>query len=179
MNKYGQARRRDNLKHIEVESNLVILRRTQEGDLNFVLNSERDPINAQFVGQWTEEQHRSALFNDDILHLIVEDKITNSAVGYVIIAGLTNINRNVEFRRIVISSKGRGFGRDTLKAVKKIAFEQLRAHRLWLDVRYKNLKAQNLYRSEGFVQEGILRECIFHEGNYESLIVMSILENEY
>ncbi len=51
--------------------------------------------------------------------------------------------------------------------------------RLWLDVRYKNQKAQRLYKSEGFVEEGILRECILYHGSYESLIVMSILKSEY
>jgi RimJ/RimL family protein N-acetyltransferase len=63
--------------------------------------------------------------------------------------------------------------------VKKIAFEKLAAHRLWLDVRQKNERAYNLYRSEGFVEEGILRECILYNGNYESLIIMSILKDEF
>ena len=79
----------------------------------------------------------------------------------------------------MISSKGKGFGRESLKLIKMIAFEELKAHRLWLDVREKNERAQNLYKSEGFIEEGILRECILHEGVYESLIMMSILESEY
>ena len=95
----------------------------------------------------------------------------------MILAGITN--PNIEFRRVVISNKGKDFGRETLRLVKKVVFGQLNAHRLWLDVRYKNQRAQNLYKSEGFVEEGILRECILYNENYESLIVMSILKNEY
>lgn len=113
------------------------------------------------------------------MHLTVEDKTTNDPVGYVIMAGLADLNHNIEFRRIVISEKGKGFGREVLKLIKKIAFEQLHTHRLWLDVRLKNQIAQKLYISEGFKEEGILRECIFYNGNYESLIVMSMLESEY
>ena len=161
------------------KSNIIILRKTQEVDLNFVVNSEREPINSQYVGHWTKEQHLNALAEKDILHLIVEDAITYKEVGYVIMAGLENLDHNIEFRRIVISDKGKGFGRETLKIVKKIVFNQLNGHRLWLDVREKNRKAQNLYQSVGFIKEGILRECISYNEQFESLMVMSILENEF
>jgi len=168
-----------NMKEIKEKSDLIILKNTQENDLDFVVDCEHQPCNAQYVGQWTKEQHRVSLFQEDILHLIVEEKYTNKPIGYVILAGITNPNQNIEFRRIVISDKGKGLGRETLKLVKKVAFTQLNAHRLWLDVRYKNQRAQRLYESEGFVEEGILRECILYNENYESLIVMSILRNEY
>lgn len=167
------------MKQIEEKSNLIILRNTREDDLSFVINSERDSDNAQYVGQWTNEQHMHALNEEDFLHLIVEEQATEKSVGYLIMSGITNPNRNIELRRLAITSKGRGFGRETLKLVKKITFEQLNAHRLWLDVRYKNHRAQNLYKSEGFVKEGILRECILYDGSYESLIVMSVLKSEY
>ncbi|MBK1813236.1 GNAT family N-acetyltransferase [Clostridium sp. YIM B02505] len=167
------------MKAINEKSNFIILRNTKESDLDFVVNSERNPENAKYIGQWTKEQHKDSLFQEDILHLIVEEKATNKPIGYVILAGITNKNKSIEFRRIVISSKGKGLGRETLKLVKKVAFENLHAHRLWLDVRYKNQRAQRLYKSEGFVEEGILRECILYDQNYESLIVMSILKNEY
>lgn len=167
------------MKRIIEKSGHITIRCTEECDLEFVISSERELENARFVGQWTKEQHTNALNNKDILHLIVEDNTASKPVGYVIMAGIENINRSIEFRRIVICDKGRGFGRETLRLIKKIAFGQLNAHRLWLDVRYKNQKAQNLYKSEGFIEEGILRECVLHNGEYESLIVMSVLENEY
>ncbi|HEX3077761.1 MAG TPA: GNAT family protein [Lachnospiraceae bacterium] len=167
------------MQDIIEKTDLIILRNTKQEDLDYVIDSEHQPDHAQYVGQWTKEQHINSLSQDDILHLIVEERSCNKPVGYIIIAGISNPNSNIEFRRIVISSKGQGYGRDTLKLVKKIAFEKLAAHRLWLDVRQKNERAYNLYRSEGFVEEGILRECILYNGNYESLIIMSILKDEF
>ena len=41
-----------------------------------------------------------------------------------------------------------------------MAFRDLGAHRFWLDVKARNLRAQALYRSEGFVEEGRLRESV-------------------
>ena len=167
------------MNHIIEKSNLITFRYTQVEDLEFVISSERANDNVQFVGQWTKEQHVNALSHKDILHIIIEDSATYKPIGYLIMAGVENSNHSIEFRRIVICEKGKGLGKETLKLIKKVAFEQLKAHRLWLDVRDKNIRAQNLYKSEGFTQEGILRDCIFYNGNYESLIVMSILENEY
>ncbi|MCC5912558.1 MAG: GNAT family N-acetyltransferase [Clostridiaceae bacterium] len=167
------------MKHIREEFNSIILRNTQEEDLDFVVNCEQETENAQYVGQWTKEQHRKVLLQEDILHLIVEEKDTNKAAGYIILAGLTKSSKSIEFMRIAINDKGKGFGRESLKGVKKIAFEELNAHRLWLDVKYKNHRAQNLYKSEGFIEEGVLRECILCNGSYESLVIMSLLKHEY
>lgn len=167
------------MQNIIIKSDNITLRHTQIDDLEFVLKAEREPENALYVGQWSKDQHINSLSNSDLLHLIVEDSITKRPVGYIIMAGIKNPNHNIEFRRLVISEKGNGFGRESLKLTKELAFTKLKAHRLWLDVRYKNHRAQNLYKSEHFKKEGILRECILLNGSYESLIIMSILKDEY
>ena len=157
----------------------VSLRRTAEGDLDFVLAAEGAEENRRFVSQWTRERHRRALSDPDQLHLVAESVGGGGPVGYVIMAGLLDANRSVEFRRVVITEKGRGYGREVLRAVKQMAFEELGAHRLWLDVMETNLRARRLYESGGFVAEGVLRECLRAEGGWESLVLMSLLEQEY
>ena len=42
-----------------------------------------------------------------------------------------------------------------------------------------NTRALALYESEGFVEEGRLRESVRAGDGYESLVVMSMLEVEY
>lgn len=167
------------VSNIIEKSDDLIIRYTEEEDLEFVLKAEGEEENAKYVGQWTREQHLKALGQKEYMHLVVEEAGSGKLVGYVILNGLQNPNNSIEFMRIVITDKGKGYGRQTLQLIKKIAFDKLKANRLWLDVRLNNLRAQNLYESEGFTKEGVLRECILHNGNYESLIVMSILETEY
>lgn len=166
------------MKKIIKKSDLVTLRLTEYRDLNFVIESENESENAKYIGNWSKDKHLESLSNSDILHLIIEDSKTNQLIGYIIMAGLDNPNHNVEFKRFVICNKGKGFGKESLKLIKEYCFSELNAHRLWLDVRYKNKRAQSVYKSQGFKEEGILRECIYYQGNYESLILMSILENE-
>ncbi|MCI0698316.1 GNAT family N-acetyltransferase [candidate division KSB1 bacterium] len=162
-----------------VQSNLLLLCRAMPEDLDFVVGAEQHEENRSFVMAWPRAQHQEALANADLMHLICETVANARGVGYIILAGLQNANLSVEFRRLVITDKSRGFGREAVKLVKKLAFETLNAHRLWLDVKEQNHRARRLYESEGFAVEGVLRECLKTETGFDSLVVMSMLRNEY
>jgi len=157
----------------------IHLRPTTEKDLPFVLAEERADDNRKYVAQWTQAMHEAALLDPDLWHLIVERIEDHAPVGYLIIAGLESPHQSIEFRRIVITEKGKGYGRNALQLVKKFAFEGQGAHRLWLDVKDHNSRARRLYRSAGFIEEGTLRECFKTEDGFESLVIMSMLDNEY
>jgi RimJ/RimL family protein N-acetyltransferase len=76
--------------------------------------------------------------------------------------------------------KGKGYGREALKMLKSWAFDDLKFHRAWLDCKEHNARALHLYESEGLVREGLIRETILSEtGEYESLVILGILDREY
>jgi diamine N-acetyltransferase len=79
----------------------------------------------------------------------------------------------------VVQNKHQGFGRAALRVVKKIAFDDLGAHRFWLDVKKRNTRARSLYDSEGFVFEGELREAVKVGDGHDSLQVLAMLEAEF
>ncbi|MGH7822331.1 MAG: GNAT family N-acetyltransferase [Candidatus Binatia bacterium] len=144
-----------------------------------MLRAEGDLRNRPFIVAWSREHHASALADPDIGHLIIERAEDAEPVGFVLLAGLASPHRTIELRRIVVTSKRRGYGREAVRAVKRLAFVERGAHRLWLDVKEGNERARRLYGSEGFVIEGVLRECLESDGRFESLVVMSMLESEY
>lgn len=157
----------------------IQLRPSIESELDFVVGAEQNPENNRFVSQWSREQHLAACSSNDLRHLIVETR-EGCAVGYIILAGFGDTTQNnIEFRRLVITEKNNGYGRDALREVKRLAFEEYQAHRLWLDVKETNRRARHVYEAEGFVPEGVLRECIKTATGYESLCVMSLLRREY
>jgi len=155
------------------------LRRTDETDLDFVVGAESHLDNRSFILPWTRERHRAALSDPDIEHCIVEENAGRRPVGIVILMDLRSPHQSIEFRRLVITEKGKGYGRAALRLVKDLAFEELGAHRLWLDVMDHNPRARALYESEGFVVEGTLRECVRVDGDFRSLHVLSMLRREY
>lgn len=157
----------------------ICLRPTNEADLNFVLTAEQDEDNRAFVNQWERQQHQEALFDQNIAHLIIESHTNSKPVGYVILVGLENADLSINIKRLVVTDKSKGYGKQALRLIKKLAFEELPAHRLWLDVKVFNPRAKYVYESEGFIVEGVLRECIKTGNKFESLVVMSMLRDEY
>jgi diamine N-acetyltransferase len=152
------------------------LRPTREGDLDYVVAAEADPDTAPFIRSTPRDEHRGWLH--DPLHRHVVAEAGGRLVGFALLR-LDRGNRAVELRRIAITEKGRGYGRATLEFAIRVAFEEHDAHRLWLDVMPHNERARSLYRSAGFVEEGLLRDALFDGERFESLIVMSILRPEW
>lgn len=156
----------------------IRLRRTTEADLDFVLAAEQTAENRRFVSVWTSDQHKAACSSKDLSHLVIENA-GGEPVGYIILAGLADENESIEFRRIVVTEKNRGYGREALREIKRFAFDELKAHRLWLDVKENNERARHVYETEGFKTEGVSRECLKTASGYESLVVMSMMRGEY
>jgi RimJ/RimL family protein N-acetyltransferase len=157
----------------------VRLRPTMSSDLEYVVSLERDPENLAFITPWERTQHDAAIRFPDFRHFIVEGGDELDAVGFLILIGCRSRHRSLELKRMVIQAKGSGFGRAALRVTKKVAFDDLGAHRFWLDVKRRNTRAKALYDSEGFVVEGELRDAIRHDEGFESLIVMSMLRPEF
>jgi diamine N-acetyltransferase len=158
----------------------VRLRRTAEADLDAVLAAEHAPACAPFVAPWVRQRHGAALVDGDFLHAVVETAAGERLVGFILLAGLESVHQSIELRRIVISDQGKGHGRRALRMVKRLAFVEYAAHRLWLDVFERNRRAIHLHASERFIVDGLLRECYRRgDGRFDSLLVMSILDREY
>jgi len=148
-------------------------------DLDYVQTVETDAHNLPFITPWERTQHEGAVRFPDFRHFIVEAGDDWARAGFVILQGCRNQHRSVELKRIVLQPKGHGLGRACVRLLKRMAFRDLHAHRFWLDVKLLNVRALALYASEGFVDEGTLRESVKLADGYDSLRVMSMLDREY
>ena len=154
----------------------IQLRPTTTDDLDFVIATENDPLNRRFVVPWTRYQHEVALQDKNLQHWIVA---SDHPTGYIILAGLDGPNQSIEMRRIVITEKGQGLGRRAIKLAISHVFDQLQAHRCWTEVKQFDLRTQHLYKSLGFVEEGRLRECSKGADGFETMVLLSMLQQEY
>lgn len=154
----------------------IQLRPTRPEDLEFVLKAEHDPVNRHFVVPWTHGQHEAALQNEALEHWIVQ---SDRPTGYIILAGLNNPNNSIEMRRIVITEKGQGLGRQAIQLAISHVFDTLKAHRCWTEVKQFDLRTQHLYKSLGFTEEGRLRDCSKSPEGYETMVLLAILQPEY
>ncbi len=162
----------------------VRLRPTMQSDLAYVLSLEQDAQNLPFITPWDRTQHDAAIRFPDFRHFIIEGGDGLDAVGFLILIGCRSQHQSLELKRMVVQSKGQGFGRAALRVAKRVAFDDLKAHRFWLDIKKRNVRAQAFYDSEGFVVEGTLREAVrvgSEDGklSYDSLVVLSMLQTEF
>lgn len=108
-----------------------------------------------------------------------------SPEGYII--GESVINeidwdlRCANFRIALYHSteRGKGIGTWATEVTRDFAFEELKLHRLELDVYSFNPRAEKAYLKAGFKREGVLRDAIMDGNEYSDDILMSILEDEW
>ena len=147
-------------------------------DIPRIVALERTPLARHFVGQWSEERHFETMTGGDARYFVSESP-SGELHAYAILRGLAEPSRSIELKRIVVATPQQGLGRKVLRELIRIAFEELNAHRLFLDVFEDNERARHLYESLGFVYEGTLRDAALREGKFYTLRLMSLLEREY
>ena len=74
---------------------------------------------------------------------------------------------------------GRGYGRESVRLLLRVAFRYRHVHKVWLYVHAGNERARHAYAACGFVEEGRLRAHVWSDGRYDDLLVMGILAEEW
>jgi diamine N-acetyltransferase len=147
-------------------------------DVSQIVAIEQIPEYRSYIGAWTGEEHLRAMENPDNEYFVAQDE-TGAVEGFAILQGAQNEHHNLHLKRIAVRTANRGVGRTLLEHVMWRAFVHHRAHRLWLDVFDTNARARRVYEAYGFREEGAMREAILRDGEYHTLVLMSLLDLEY
>jgi RimJ/RimL family protein N-acetyltransferase len=154
------------------------LRSAVAKDIHFILNQETREDYQIFIERWSPDEHLSNLKNPNKGYWMIENN-QDKTLGYAILSDLTSIHRCICLQRFVIAQPGQGQGKIALKLIMEKVFKDYKAHRFWLDVFEDNHRARHVYQSLGFTEEGTLREVCKRGDTYHSMLIMSILEQEY
>lgn len=119
--------------------------------------------------------------NDSIIDMTITRKSSGEPLGRVIISRIEPHYRSLDITKIYVGGdmRGKGIGRETLKGLLKYFFEIMNMERVTLDYYTENTRAADLYRSLGFVDEGVARNACTKDGKFYDLNIMSILSGEY
>ncbi|MGD9210248.1 MAG: GNAT family N-acetyltransferase [Desulfobacteraceae bacterium] len=148
-------------------------------DIEWIVFQEQRKDFKPFIHHWPAEEHERNLAAPDKLYLIAVDA-NMEPLAFVILAGLSTEARCIELVRMAVIQPGIGIGKPILEKVIHIAFTELGANRLWLDVFDDNSRARHTYKTVGFYEEGVLREAALKSnGQLGSLVIMSILAKEF
>ena len=159
------------------ETDKIKIELTITENLPSIIQIEKD--NSDFISQYDMDRHKKVISDDNECHYSIFNKSDDSLLGHIILAGLLEPDDSIEFRRIVVSKKGFGYGREAIKLIKSLCFNHYRKHRLWLDVLTDNKRAINLYESEGFVKEKLIHDVIKQGNKFKSIWIMSKLSDDF
>ena len=73
----------------------------------------------------------------------------------------------------------KGYGTDAIKLAMEYGFDDLELNRIELTVDEANARGRRCYEKCGFVEEGLLRQHRFVEGEFGNTVVMSVLKSEW
>ena len=147
-------------------------------ELPKLMEIEHAPENCKFTWTNTIEEHREELKDPNVLTLAVKKRENCDIIGDVII-NLDFDSWWFEIKRIAFSEKGSGYGRETMNALIKYAFEDLNMNKVWLEAYTDNKVGRNLYESLGFHIDGILRQHHKTERGILDQMQFSMLIGEY
>lgn len=156
----------------------MYLTEAAETDIEEIIALEADPENRDFLWVGTYDEHKAEIADPNHMLLIFKEKETKKTVGYALIR-LNPKSEIFELRRIAISDKRKGYGREAMEALLKEAFEEMNINRFCLDVYPDNIFGINLYESLGMHRDGILRQNYKAERGYLDQIIYSMLKEEY
>lgn len=155
----------------------VTLVEAEESDLEWILNLEETAVKGGFVSGDNVMRHRMQMTDRTVLYLIA--KRGDERVGFVILRGIWGAEPVIELKRIVIGPTDAGHGQAVIALTLYKAFNELNAHRVWLDVIDDNLRAMHVYRKLGFTEEGRFREAALRKDGWRDLVIFGMLKSEW
>ena len=172
-----------------LETNDLIIRPSEWDDLDDFFRWERLPEVTEFFSirdeQTMEDVVRKFVTDEKYpkaqqFTILLKEEGETRKIGRIVLADIEDGWKG-EIWRIYIGDKslrGKGYGKQAMKAMMGYCFDVLGLERLYLD-HYTGNPAASLYLSLGFRYEGILRKNCRKNGILYDVHLMSMLREEY
>ena len=172
------------------QSKRLILRPFREEDAQHVMEMRSDFRDVQsYVGrpfpndeagekEWIASMyHKGPLTN---IHLVVEEKETNSFVGFVVASNISYTHRNahvgVFFHK---KARGKGYYKEAQIVFYAYLFREINLHKVTSGIIPYNEIAVKITAAIGFQTDGVRREQFYQNGKYYDEILISLLARDF
>ncbi len=134
-------------------------------------------VSSEVEKKWVEE----LISSNDSIKLAVCLLDSHELIGMVTLTSLNWINRSADLG-IIIGEKslwGQGHATEAVFQMLKFGFQERGLHRVSCSILEKNSGSRKVALKCGFKEEGLLREAVFKNGQFQNLIAYAILQDEY
>jgi RimJ/RimL family protein N-acetyltransferase len=175
-----------------IETERLRLRPFSEDDLDAVFSYQSRPDVVRYL-YWeprTRQEVRGALATKiesrairsegDVLALAVELKRTGQVIGDVILALTSDAHRTAELGYVIHPDHhGNGYAGEAGRVLLRLAFEDLRLHRVVAGLEARNTASARVLEKLGMRREAHFVENEFVKGEWQSAIEYAILAREW
>ena len=148
--------------------------------INWAGSLFRFPLSEKSL-DWYIENSNDIQGSDVLIYKVIHVE-SDCVVGHISLGSINRSEGSARITRVLIGNtneRGKGFCQGMIKAILHIAFDQMNLHRVSLGVYDFNTSAIRCYEKAGFTKEGLMRDVKKANGEYWSLVEMSILEDEW
>lgn len=165
----------------------TILRAIEFEDCNILKKMFNDPEMENSVVGWclplssysNEEWFKKHNSDSNSFRLIIENE-SNIPIGVLSVVGIDWKNRTASYGiKLIKEYQKNGYGYDSLTAILRYLFEELNLHRIETSILSYNLASIKLIEKCGGLFEGIKREAVYKNGNYQDIKIYGILKKDY
>ena len=132
-----------------VSDGVIYVYNTKPNELSTIHRMEQDTDTAEFIVPYRLARHESEYAKDNVYYKSIYGP-PGELIGFAILA-LNDNGTTMEFRRLMISEKGKGFGSRAVALMDTVAKEEFHCRRIWLDVFEFNTRGQHVYTKLGYV----------------------------
>lgn len=180
---FDEYRREQN----ELNRKKVILRELRESDMTLFNSLMNCSDVEQFVVGWCKPvtMHEQIswfqnLKNDDNIRYTIANVEDNEIFGTLIISKIDWKNRSCGLDiKLSSDSRGKGIGSESVSIATNYIFNELNLNRIGVRILDSNIPSQKLFKKNGFIEEGKLRNAIYKNGKYDDLLIFSILKEDF
>ena len=152
----------------------IILRSIEEEDAELLREMINSPELESYVIGYSFPVSRKAqsIWMDqladcrDTFRAIID--VDGVGIGEVMLTDIDYKNGNAEIHIKIADKKyrGHGYGKDAINTVVNYAFDELRLHCIYCQIREDNIASQKMFEHCDFNYEGLLQSRMFKSGHY-------------
>jgi RimJ/RimL family protein N-acetyltransferase len=141
-----------------------------------VLSSPFHAVSQQAHQKWFQDIRSS----EDVRIFAIASAEDDMTLGYCQLRKIDRVSRNAELQIRIgeTDRQGRGVGTHAVRELVRFGFDELKLHRIYLQVFQSNVRAQRTYIKCGFSIEGLQRQAVCIDGVFEDIVMMGILSGE-
>lgn len=163
-----------------------MIRKLENKDAEYMLEWMKDKdINCNFKTKFSDFSKQEVMnfiynsYDSDNKHFAIINE-DDEYQGTISLKNINNIDRNAEYSIVLRKSAiGNGVGRKATGDILRFAFEELKLHKVYLNVLSENIRAIKFYEKMNFKYEGEFKEHFFINGEFKDVKWFSIFKNKF